>query len=299
MSANKKKLSCLAYKKRPCTLRTTTIQRFILLFLTFTLVSFADPYTIKRISDKDFRYEFYTTDKKINPKQDKTYYWFKGGLIHEAQGGFAGVLLHDKFTKMYHSNQLAEQGQFKDGLRIGLWKTWHPNGTLATTLTYNKGLRHGKYFRYDENGNLVENGAFRSNLKTGKWTNTENKEITTYKKGVIIKQKETFTKSEKYRIKQESTKLEKTRETQKELEATSDALKLANYKAKEKEEKALEKERAKKEKEAAAAGQKAAKEAERESKKQAKEQAKNEPKKDSKTTTFFNNLFKKKDNAPK
>ncbi|MFB9108522.1 toxin-antitoxin system YwqK family antitoxin [Flavobacterium gyeonganense] len=279
-------------------MRTTTIQRFILLFLTFALVSFADPYTIKRISDKDFRYEFYTTDKKIDPKLDKTYYWFKGGLIHEAQGGFAGVLLHDKFIKMYHSNQLAEQGQFKEGLRVGLWKTWHANGVLATTLSYFKGLRHGKYFRYNENGTLVENGKFSANLKTGKWTNTETKEITTYKKGVIVKQKEIFTKSEQYRIKQENAKLEKVKETQKELEATSDALKLANYKAKEKEEKALEKERIKKEKERAAAAQKAEKEAEKQAKKAAKEQSKNQPKKDSKVTTFFNNLFKKKDKAP-
>ena len=276
-------------------LKTKTVFLFLYLPFLFLLCSFSDPYAIKRISDKDFRYEFYTTAKKIKPNTAKTYFWFKGGLIHEAQGGIAGDLLNDKFTKMYHSNQLAEQGQFKDGLRVGLWKTWHQNGLLATTLTYNKGLRSGKYFRYDESGNLVENGKFRSNLKTGIWTNTENKEITTYKKGVIVKQKETFTKSEKYRIKQESTKLEKTKETQKELEATSDALKLANYKAKEKEEKALEKERAKKEKEATAAAQKAEKEA----KKQAKEQAKNEPKKDSKATTFFNNLFKKKDNAPK
>lgn len=271
------------------------LPHYIFIFFAFALVSFADPYAIKRISDKEYRYEFYTTSKKIKPNTAKTYFWFKGGLIHEAQGGIAGDLLDDKFTKMYHTNQLAEQGLFKEGLRVGLWKTWHPNGVLATTLTYRKGLRCGKYFRYDENGNLIENGAFRSNLKTGKWTSTENNEIITYKKGVIIKQKETFTKSEKYRIKQESTKLEKTRETQKELEATSDAVKLANYKAKAKEEKELEKEKTKKEKEAAAAIQKA----ENEAKKSAKEQSKNNPEKHSKATTFFNNLFKKKDKAPK
>jgi hypothetical protein len=276
-------------------LKKIFLPHYILIFFAFALVSFADPYAIKRISDKEYRYEFYTTAKKIKPNTAKTYFWFKGGLIHEAQGGIAGDLLDDKFTKMYHTNQLAEQGQFKEGLRVGLWKTWHPNGVLATTLAYSKGLRCGKYFRYDENGNLIENGAFRSNLKSGKWTNTENNEIIIYKKGVIIKQKETFTKSEKYRIKQESTKLEKTKETQKELEATSDAAKLANYKAKAKEEKELEKEKSTKEKEAAAAAQKAKKEA----KKSAKEQAKKNPEKDSKATTFFNNLFKKKDKAPK
>jgi hypothetical protein len=276
-------------------LKTKTIFLFLYFFTISTTYSFSDPYTIKRISDKDFRYEFYTTVKKIKPKTHKTYFWFKGGLIHEAQGGIAGDLLNDKFTKMYHSNQLAEQGQFKDGLRVGLWKTWYSNGVLASILNYKKGLRCGKYFRYNENGILVENGKFSSNLKTGKWTNNENKEITTYRKGVIVKQKETFTKSEKYRIKQENSKLEKVQETQKELEAASDAAKLANYKAKAKEEKELEIEKVKKEKEAKAAVQKA----ENEAKKLAKEQSKNEPKKDSKITTFFKNLFKKKDKARK
>ncbi|MFB3389832.1 toxin-antitoxin system YwqK family antitoxin [Flavobacterium sp. LAR06] len=272
-------------------MKTYTTPRFAAIILAFILLSFGDPYTIKRISDKDFRYEFYTTDKKIKPITTKTYYWFKGGLIHEAQGGIAGDLLDDKFTKIYHSNQLAEQGQFKEGLRVGLWKTWYPNGVLATRMSYSKGLRSGKYFRYDENGKLIENGKFSTGLKTGKWTNAETKEITTYKKGVIVKKKETFTKSEKYRIKQEHIKLENSKDTQKELEATSDAAKLTALKAKTKEEKALAKEKAKKNAEAEAAAKKA--------QKAAKKAAKNQPKKDSKVETFFKNLFKKKDKAPK
>lgn len=263
--------------------------------MALTLVSFSDPYMLKRISDKDFRYEFYTTDKKINPKTAKTYWWFKGGLIHEAQGGIGGDLLHDKFTKMYLNNQLAEQGEFKNGLRIGLWKTWHENGVLATTQIWSGGLRCGKYFRYDENGDLVENGKFSSNLKNGKWTNTESKEIITYRKGEIVKEKEIFTKSEKYRIKQENIKLENSKETQKELEATTDAAKLANLKAKTQEEKEIAKEKSKKEREAESAAKKAKKEAN----KKARDQAKNEPKKESKISDFFNNLFKKKNKATK
>lgn len=280
-------------------MKTYTIPRFTTIILVFLLFSFGDPYAIKRISDKEYRYEFYTSDKKITPKKNKTYYWFKGGLIHEAQGGVAGDLLDDKFIKMYHNNQLAEQGEFNNGLRIGLWKTWHQNGVLASTTEYSKGLRSGKYSKYNEIGNLVENGKFRSNLKTGKWTNTESKEITTYRDGVIVKQKETFTKSEKYRIKHENTKLENAQEAQKELEATSDAVKLANYKAKAKEENTIAKAKAKKEKEAKIAVDKAERAAKKEARKKAKEQSKNEPKKDSKIETFFKNIFKKKDKAHK
>lgn len=299
MQSYKKKVywHCLKNKKHP--LKTLTIPLYIVIILAFTLISFSDPYTIKRITDKEFRYEFYTTDKKIEPKIAKTYYWFKGGLIHEAQGGIAGDLLNDKFIKMYHSNQLAEQGQFKNGLRVGKWKTWYSNGVLSTTLNYSKGLKSGKFFRYDELGTLIEQGKYASNLKTGRWINTETKETTTYRDGIIVKQKETFTKSEKYRIKQENIKLENAKGLQKELEATSDAMKLANYKAKTKEEKAIAREKVKTEKEVKIAKQKIERATEKAAKKAAREQAKNEPKKESKVKKFFNNLFKKKEKAPK
>lgn len=275
-------------------MKTLPLLRYFIILFSLTLVSFGDPYLIKRISDKNFRYEFYTTDKKVNPKSTKTYFWFKGGLIHEAQGGIAGELLHDKFIKMYQNNQLAEQGLFKNGLRVGEWKTWHPNGALATTLNYSDGLRSGKYFRYDEDGKLVESGKFSSNLKTGTWTDTENKESSTYKNGILVNKKEILPKSEQYRLKQENIKAENDKESKQELEAASDAAKLKLYKAKTKEEKETAKEQAKKENEAAAA----AKKAHKEEQKIARERAKQEPKKDSKIKHFYKNIFKKKDQAP-
>lgn len=276
-------------------MKTIILRLLFLLFFVFILTSFDDPYTIKRTSDKDFRYEFYTTDKKITPNKNKTYYWFKGGLIHEAQGGITGDLLDNKFIKMYHTNQLAEQGRFKKGVKVGVWKTWYQNGLLATVQNWNDGLRSGSYLHYDQNGILIETGRFMSNLKNGKWINVENKDTILYKKGKIIKQKETFTKSEKYRIRRDNTKLENTKETQKKLEAASDAIKLANYKAKTKEENAIAKEIAKNEKEVKTGTKKN----EKATKKTSRKQAKNAPKKDSKIITFFKNLFKKKDKTSK
>ena len=84
----------------------------------FLLVSFDNPYSIKRITDKDFRYEFYTFNKKLNPESNKFYYCFKGGLIHCTESGVSGELLNGNFIKMFHNNQLAEQGSFKYGLKI-------------------------------------------------------------------------------------------------------------------------------------------------------------------------------------
>ncbi|RKR09080.1 hypothetical protein C8C83_0680 [Flavobacterium sp. 90] len=274
-------------------MKSIFLQSTFFIVLSFALLSFSDPYTVKRISDKDFRYEFFTTDKKIKPNKTHMYSWFKGGLIHETQGGIAGDLLNDKFIKMYHSNQLAEQGEFKNGLRVGIWKTWHQNGILATDQNWHNGLRSGIYSRFDITGNLVEKGRFVANYKTGKWIDTEKKDTVIYKKGKVIIQKPTFNKSEKYKIKQEKNNLENAKKEQKRVEALADADQLDNYKAKAKEEKAIAKEKAKKQNESEAA----AKKEERLLKKQAREEAKKEPEKENKIVTFFKNLFKKKDKA--
>jgi len=269
-------------------LKTFISSRLPFVVFAFILMSFGDPYTVKRISDKDFRYEFYTTDKKVTPEKNQMYSWFKGGLIHEAQGGIAGDLLNDKFIKMYHNNQLAEQGRFKNGLRVGEWKTWHQNGVLASLQMWHNGLRWGKFLRYDVNSVLVESGSFISNKKNGKWINLENRDILIYKRGIAVIEKESFTKSEKYRINQEKSKLKNDEKVQKELDAAADADKLVRYKA-----------IAKKEKEAKIEVNKAERTAKKEARKKAKEQSKNEPKKDSKIKLFFKNLFKKKDKTAK
>lgn len=177
--------------------------QLLLLILFFFSTSFSfDPYSIKRISDANFRYEFYTTDKKITPKNDKVYYWFKGGLIHCAQGGAIGMLLHGSFTKMYHSNQLAEQGSFDNGLKIGLWKSWHPNGVIHVTQKWANGLKSGDYHLYDENGLELERGKFKNDHKQGVWIDFVKKDTVVYKKGKPVIKKVKISKDEKRKFKE-------------------------------------------------------------------------------------------------
>ncbi|MDW8850095.1 hypothetical protein SD960_08340 [Flavobacterium sp. MMLR14_040] len=197
---------------------------------------------------------------------------------------------------MYHDNQLAEQGQFKNGLRVGEWKTWYKNGVLASIQMWNNGFKSGKFFKYDLNANLIESGQYMTDLKTGKWINIQNRDTINYKRGIAVIKKQKNTRSEKYRINQENIQLENARKTQKALDATSDAAKLASLKAKTQEEREIAKEKAKKEKDIEAETKKAAKEARKEAREQ---EAKNEPKKESKISAFFNNLLKKKDKAAK
>lgn len=185
-------------------MKTKATLRILSFFILFSFYSFSDPFTIKRISDENFRYEFYVTDKNITPKPNKVYYWFKGGAIHNAQGGFGGNLLNDVFLKTYHSNQIAEQGTFKKGIKVGMWKTWHPNGAIESTQKWSKGLRTGMFYKYDKNGILAETGSYNNDKKQGKWYNFIKKDTTIYRNGVPLIRKQKLSKLDKLTLKLET-----------------------------------------------------------------------------------------------
>jgi MORN repeat variant len=255
-------------------LKTKVLTRFLMPLMAFFLLSFSDPYTIKRISDANFRYEFYTLEKEIKPNANKTYYWFKGGAIHHAQSGVGGSLLNDSFVKMYLSNQLAEQGQFKKGLKEGLWKTWFANGKLQTVEKWNKGLKTGNYLRYDENGILLEKGNYKNDKKQNKWIDYVKKDTLVYKKGIVVVKKQKLSELDQYKLNVEKTKIEQSKKELKEAKKLKESTTLATYKATDKENEKILKEREKAEKQA--------------------KKPQMISKEDSKLKAFFKNLFKKK-----
>lgn len=173
------------------------MRNFLLLLALLFLCSFSDLSLIKRISDAQFRYEFYTVPKKVTPKKDRVYYWFKGGAVHNTEYGFSGELLHDSFLKYYHSNQLAESGRFKNGLKEGDWKTWYENGVLQSDTEWDNGQKDGEYLSYDKTGFLTEKGYYSNGLKTGKWINYISKDTLKYRNGKIVVKKEKHSLKEK------------------------------------------------------------------------------------------------------
>lgn len=162
-----------------------TISIFFLIFLS----SFQNPDLPKRIYDKEFKYEFYTIIKKINPSKNKKYYWFKGGKIHNSEFGATNELLNGKYIKFYLTNQLAEQGVFKNGLKKGVWKKWFENGTLSKIENYNNGHLSGKYEEFDNNGKLIVSGNYRNNKKHGYFIYHQKKDTVRFKNdSVFIKE---------------------------------------------------------------------------------------------------------------
>lgn len=196
-----------------------------LLFIFYIFSAFSDPYTIKRISDANFRYEFYTTEKSNNMKDNRNYFWFKGGAIHSTQGGSSGQLLNGLYKKYYHSNQLSESGKFKKGLKVKLWKTWHKNGNIETIQKWKDGLQTGTFYRYDENNTLVEKGNYRFGKKNGKWIDFKEQDTIIYKSGKVFIPKPKLTEEEKKDLKEKKKKQEELKkatkqEKQKKLNST-------------------------------------------------------------------------------
>jgi antitoxin component YwqK of YwqJK toxin-antitoxin module len=288
--------------------------KITLLFLYFPIIflsySFSDPYSIKRISDENFRYEFYVTDKSVTPKPNKVYYWFKGGAIHSAQGGSGGDLLNEMFLKTYHSNQIAEKGNFKNGLKVGIWKTWHPNGSIESTQKWTKGLRTGMYYKYDKNGLVAETGCYKNDKKQGKWYDLEKKDTVYYNNGIQTVKKQKLSKLDKLTLKLQTLKDDANRK--KLIETEKDKITVAKNTEKDfikAQELALENEKAgtkirKKEaneaKKTTRLTNKVNKKAEKEEKKnkkaleKANKEANIKPKKENLFNRFYNKLFRKK-----
>ena len=175
------------------------MRKFFLFFSVLLFFSFTGTSLKKRISDKLYRYEFFTTDATVIAKSAREYFWFKGGVIHNSEYGTAGELLHDNFVKFYHSNQLAEAGKFNRGLKTGYWKKWYEDGTLQSKVYWDEGQMDGSFYVYGLKGNLIEEGSFKNNKKHGRWINYVNKDTIRYKHGlqVIKKVKDTLDKNKK------------------------------------------------------------------------------------------------------
>jgi antitoxin component YwqK of YwqJK toxin-antitoxin module len=72
-------------------------------------------------------------------KRDLIYYWYSANIIHATQGGFSGTLLNGRYTEYYPDKNLKEQGEFKNGLKDGVWKNWSDDGTLMASTNWKHG----------------------------------------------------------------------------------------------------------------------------------------------------------------
>ena len=167
------------------------MKKGIIVLLTATLCfAFTTDVQKRMVREKGFDIECYISLKKLNSfNEDKVYFWFKSGEIHQSLSNIGGYVLHSSFLKYYRGNQLAEKGTFDFGLKTGVWESWYENGKLKLQEQWTDGYKDGEVSTYDADGHLVLKGKYRNNLKVGRWINYKTKDTTYYKKDFKLKEK--------------------------------------------------------------------------------------------------------------
>lgn len=67
----------------------------------------------------------------------------------------------------YSATQVIEEGEYKDGRKVGLWISYYSNGKKKNEITYVSGRPSGPYTTYYTNGNVEEQGNWKSNRNVG------------------------------------------------------------------------------------------------------------------------------------
>ena len=65
------------------------------------------------------------------------------------------------------SEEKIQEGNYVDGKKEGLWKTYYSEGGIKSEITYQHGEKYGKAIIYFENGNIAEEGVW----LIDKWVN--------------------------------------------------------------------------------------------------------------------------------
>ncbi len=153
------------------------------LTLSFSLKAQENTYAaVFRDSGRLYRASVLLSATDIEHDNSATYYSYYQDEVHATQGGHAGRLLHGPYEVLGPDNQLLITGNFREGLKDGLWKYWHDNGKLKATEEWKHGRQHGLSETYNADGQLVERFNYRQGQLHGKQYTYENGEVTSVKK---------------------------------------------------------------------------------------------------------------------
>ena len=63
--------------------------------------------------------------------------------------------LEGPYSQYLSSGVKVQEGTYLKGAKHGVWKSFHPNGTLASTIKYRNGKAYGYSYAYDEEGQEI------------------------------------------------------------------------------------------------------------------------------------------------
>lgn len=94
---------------------------------------------------------FTTTLRHPQPRPDRFYYWQGQDRIQRNVGGYNGHLLDGPYQLTDLDDHLLGNGTLRQGLKMGTWHTWRPDGSLASTSHWRQGRQRGRTLAYDAN----------------------------------------------------------------------------------------------------------------------------------------------------
>lgn len=98
----------------------------------------------------------------------RRYYYYHHQNIHSAVGAYIGNPLDGLYVKHLRDGQLLEKGQYKSGLKHGVWKKWYRFGNICEKARWHKGKGRWRRSLYAEDGTLEA----RYKWKKNKWVFT-------------------------------------------------------------------------------------------------------------------------------
>ena len=114
------------------------------------------PFNRVTLIKNDTIIQFYTkSPEKSGPvvTQDNLYYtWYRADSIFITKGAFNGKLLDGSYLESFPNKALKQKGNYKDGLKDGIWETWFQNGERESLITWKKGIIFGKMVQYTIDG---------------------------------------------------------------------------------------------------------------------------------------------------
>lgn len=91
-------------------------------------------------TDKTIVAEIKEVSKAPRLKRNVFYYWYSANAIHSTQGGYSGTLLNGSYNEYYLNKNIREQGNFKKGVKTGIWRSWDKDGMLTKMEKWKNGV---------------------------------------------------------------------------------------------------------------------------------------------------------------
>lgn len=124
----------------------------------------------------------------IGVQKSGSWIYYKNDIKIKEEEYKNGKLTGSQIT-YFESGEVYDLKKFENGIQIGIWAKFHPNGKPHMKAFMVNGVMEGSIIRYYSSGLTEVKGHYKSDLKEGIWTfygEEGNKDTIEYKKGVDV-----------------------------------------------------------------------------------------------------------------